>query len=189
MKCGICNNDVWSLDSTVKLCSNCNKLNRSELFSKILTSLLDIYAANTDFDVLKTKCSQLNSIIKNYPLFITPSSVYDPEEYDIDRVALHYFRNYVISEDNNTLQQCYPIKINTTNNTCMYKTIATLCRLDIDDGGKELRIRNVIDMVLHAEIYHEVDPDLHSCLKWGDTWKYFVLEQLREKPFVSFVFL
>ncbi|CAF3965991.1 unnamed protein product [Rotaria sp. Silwood2] len=111
--------------------------------------------------------------------------MFDLDEHDTDRVALHYLRNYVISEDNNILQKHHPVKIDTSNSSCLYKTIAILCRLDVEEGAKELRIRNVIDMVLNADVYHSADPDLHSCLQWGETWKYFVLEQLHEKPWMN----
>ncbi|CAF0751553.1 unnamed protein product [Rotaria sordida] len=185
MKCQICNNNTWSIDSNVTLCNTCKQLNRSDLFSKILTTLLDIYSANREFDAVKDKCIQFNTIIKNYPLFITPVCTFDVDEHDTDRIALHYLRNYVISEDNNILQKHHPVKIDTSNNNSLYKTIAILCRLDIEDGAKELRVRNVIDMILNAEVYHSVDPDLHSCLQWGETWKYFVIEQLREKQWMN----
>ncbi|UJR26028.1 hypothetical protein I4U23_007374 [Adineta vaga] len=118
--------------------------------------------------------------MKTYPLFITPFSTFDVDEHDTDRTALQYLRNYVISEDNNILQKNHPVKTELSNSSCLYNTIALLCRLDTDDGARELRVRNIIDMVLNAELYHAVDPDLHSCLQWGETWRHFVLEQLRE---------
>ncbi|CAF0797848.1 unnamed protein product [Rotaria sp. Silwood1] len=185
MKCQLCNNDTWSIDSKITLCTTCKQLNRSDLFSKILTTLLDIYSANRGFDTVKDKCIQFNTIIKSYPLFITPVCTFDLDEHDTDRVALHYLRNYVISEDNNSLQKHHPVKIDTSNNSCLYKTIAILCRLDVEDGAKELRVRNVIDMVINAELYHSADPDLHSCMQWGETWRYFVLEQLREQKWMN----
>ncbi|CAF2115570.1 unnamed protein product [Rotaria magnacalcarata] len=185
MKCELCNNDTWPTDSSSTICTTCKQLHRCDLFSKILTTLLDIYYANRGFDVVKDKCIQFNKIIKNYPLFISTFPTFDPDEHDTDRVALHYLRNYVISEDNNTLQKHHPIKIDTTNNSCIYRTIAILCRSEVEDGAKELRVRNVIDMVLNAEVYHSTDPELHSCLQWGETWKYFVLEQLRDKPLMN----
>lgn len=189
MKCQICDNDTSSTNSNTRLCTTCKQLNRSDLFSKILACLLDIYSANKGFDILKGKCAQFNTIIKNYPLFITPFCTFDLDEHDTDRTALHYLRNYVISEDNNTLQKHHPVKVDAPNSSCLYKTIAILCRLDIEDGAKELRIRNIIDMILNAEVYHSVDPDLHSCLQWGETWRYFVLEQLHEKQSVITLFL
>jgi transcription elongation factor Elf1 len=185
MKCYICNNDTLSIDKNAILCTTCKQLNRSDLFSKILTTLLDIYSTNKGFDAVKDKCIQLNTTIKNYPLFITPFSTFDLDEHDTDRNALHFLRNYVISEDNNSLQKHHPVKIDESNSSCLYKTIAILCRLDIEDGGRELRVRNVIDMVLNAEIYYSADSELHSCLQWGETWRYFVLELLNEKQSVS----
>jgi hypothetical protein len=188
MKCHICNDDTWSIDPNVTLCPTCKKLNRSDLFSKILATLLDIYSTSKGFDAVQDKCAQFNTTIKNYPLFITPFSTFDLDEHDTDRTALHYLRNYVISEDNNTLQKHHPVKIDEVNGSSLYKTIAILCRLDIEDGAKELRVRNVIDMVLNAEVYHSADPEVHSCLQWGETWRYFVLEQLHEKPSVIICF-
>jgi hypothetical protein len=187
MKCQICGNDTYSIDSNVILCTTCKQLNRSDLFSKILATLLDIHVANKGFNAVKDKCTQFNSIIKNYPLFITPFCTFDLDEHDTDRVALHYLRNYVISEDNNMLQKHQPVKIDEPNSHSLYKTIAILCRLDVEDGAMELRVRNVIDMVLNSQVYYSTDPELHSCLQWGETWTYFVLEQLREKTTVIII--
>ncbi len=189
MKCPICNNDNSSIDSNVKLCTNCKQFNRSGLFSKILSILLDIYSANKGFDAIKDKCLQVDAIIRSHPLFITTFCTFDPEEHDTDRTALHYFRNYVISEDNNTLQKHLPVKIDTSNTDGLYKTVALLCRLDIEDGARELKVRNIVDMVLNAEVYHLADPKLHSSLEWGGTWRHFVLEQLHGKPWVIFFFM
>ncbi|CAF1471563.1 unnamed protein product [Adineta steineri] len=185
MKCQLCDNNTWSIDSNTTLCPTCRQINRSDLFSKILATLLDMYSTNKEFDVIKDKCIQFNKIIKNYPLFITPFCTFDPDEHDTDRIALPYLRTYVISEDNNILQKHLPVKMDTQNGSSLYKTIAILCRLDIEDGARELRVRNVIDMIINAEVYHSADPDLHSCLQWGETWKYFVLEQLRETQSMS----
>ncbi len=129
----------------------------------------------------------MNTIINTYPLFITTFCTFDLEEHDMDRVALQYLRNYVISEDNNTLQKHVPVKIDAPN-IDLYKTIAVLCRLDIKDGARELRVRNVVDMVLNSEVYRSADPELYSCLQWGETWKYFVLENLREQQSVIIFF-
>ncbi|CAF1497726.1 unnamed protein product, partial [Adineta steineri] len=185
MKCQLCDNNTWSIDSNTTLCPTCRQINRSDLFSKILATLLDMYSTNKEFDVIKDKCIQFNKIIKNYPLFITPFCTFDPDEHDTDRIALPYLRTYVISEDNNILQKHLPVKMDTPNGSSLYKTIAILCRLDTEDGARELRVRNVIDMIINAEVYHSADPDLHSCLQWGETWKYFVLEQLRETQSMS----
>jgi hypothetical protein len=184
MTCPICNNDTDSRDSNVILCKNCKQLNRSALFSKILAILLDIYSANKGFDAVKGKCVQFDTIIKRYPLYIPSFFTFDPDEHDTDRVALHYLRNYVISEDNNTLQKHQSVKIDTPANGCLYPTIAILCGLDIEDGARELRVRNIVDMMLNAELYQSADPQLHSCMEWAETWKHFVLEQLREKQLV-----
>jgi hypothetical protein len=154
-----------------------------------LSILLDIYSANRGFDAIKDKCVQIDTIIRSHPLFITTFSTFDPEEHDTDRNALHYLRNYVKSEDNNTLQKHHPVKIDISNSDGLYEAIALLCRLDIEVGARELRVRNVVDMVLNAEVYYSADPKLHSSLQWGETWKHFVLEQLREKPLVIAFFM
>lgn len=187
MKCQVCDNDIHLINSNVKLCTTCKQLNRSELFSKILAVLTNIYIDNKEFNAVKDKCEQFDIIIKSHPLFITSFGTFDPEEHDTDRVALHYLRNYVISEDNNMVQNHVSIKIDAPNSD-LYKTIAVLCRLDIEDGARELRVRNVIDMVLNAEVYYSADPELHSCLQWGETWKYFVLEQLHDTQGVITIF-
>jgi len=180
MKCQICDNDIHLIHSNVKLCTTCKNLNRSELFSKILASLLDIYINNKEFNAVKDKCGQYDTIIKRHPIYITSFGTFDPQEHDTDRVALHYLRHYVISEDNTMIQNHVSIKIDAPNSD-IYQTIAVLCRLNIEDGARELRVRNIIDMVLNAEVYHSADPELHSCLQWGETWQNFVLGLLDEK--------
>lgn len=181
MKCHICDKDTYSTGTGAVLCTTCKQLNRSDLFSRLLQCLLDIYATNKGFDVIKDKCTQFHAVIRNYPLFITTFCTFDLDEHDTDRVALEYLRNYVISEDNNTLQKQHPVKVDEDNGSSLYKTIALLCRLDVEDGARELRVRNIIDMLLNADVYHAAEPDLHSCLQWGETWRFAVLEQLREK--------
>jgi len=188
MKCHICSNDTDSTDSNVTLCTNCKQINRPDLFSKILAILLDVHSTNKGFDAIKDKCGQFYTIIKKYPLYVQHFGAFNPDEHDTDRVAVEYLRNYVISEDINIIQKHQPVKMDVLNNRCLYQTIAMLCQLDIEDGARELRVRNVIDMVLNAEAYYSVDPELHSCLQWSETWKYFVLEQLCEKQSVSTFF-
>ena len=187
MKCQLCDSDAYAPHAHATLCTTCKQLSRSDIFSKILLTLLDIYSTQKDFDAIKDKCVQFNKVMKNYPLFITPFSTFDVDEHDTDRIALHYLRHYVISEDNNVLQKHHPVKTDASNSNYLYNTIALLCRLDTDDGARELRVRNIIDMALNAEIYHTADPDLHSCLQWGETWKHFVLEQLRENQPVCII--
>lgn len=184
MKCYVCDSETWSIDPKVILCSTCKELNHSDLFSKLLTILIDLNTGNKGFDAIKDKCEQFHTIIKRYPLFITPFCKFDVDEHDTDRTALNYLRNYVISEDNHLLQNYHPVKVPSPEHSSLYKTLALLCRLDMDSGAMELRLRNVIDMIINVQTYQAVDPELHSCLQWGDTWRYFVLDQLQDKKTV-----
>ena len=180
MRCPLCNNDAWSQQSKITLCAACKQLNRCDLFARILAFLRGMQSSNQGFEAIREKCIQFNALIEAYPLFITPVCRFDVDEHDSDRVALHYLRTYVLSEDNNTLQTYHPVKMDSSDMNSLYQTIALLCRLDLVDGAMELRIRNVIDMVINAEAYRLVDEELHSCMRWADTWRYFVLEQLYE---------
>ena len=184
MKCYVCDNETWTIDPKVILCAVCKELNHSDLFSKLLTVLIDLHTANKGFDIIKEKCEQFNAIIKRYPLFITPCCKFDVDEHDTDRNALHFLRNYVISEDNHVLQNYHPVQMPVPDHSSLYKTLALLCHLDMEHGAIELRLRNVIDMIINVQSYQAVDPELHSCLRWGETWRYFVLDQLYEKKSV-----
>ena len=120
---------------------------------------------------------------------VQPLSRFDIEAHDNDKTALQYLRTYAMLKDDRTLQKVLPVKIDVPDNSYLYRTIAFLCQLDPENGAKELRVRNVIDMVLHAEAYHSFDHKLYSLMQYTETWHHSILEQLREKQSViSFVF-
>lgn len=188
MKCYLCDNETWTSDPKILRCRTCQQLFSTDLFNQLEIILIRMQKENKDFETIKEKCIRFNAVIKYYPLYIAPWSHFDIDEHEKDKTALHFLRNYVVEEDNYLLQTSYPIKMDACDNNSIYKSLALLCRLDIENGSTELRVRNVIDMVINAEIYQAADPDLHSCLKWGDTWRYFVLEQLQDKKEVAHYF-
>ena len=189
MKCYICDGETWSIDTKLIRCRACQELASADLFKKLETILIAMHTGNKDFEAIREKCEKFDTVIKLYPLYLTPWTHFDIDEHDSDRTALKYLRNYVFEEDNHLLQTFHPVKMDPVESNSLYKALALLCRLDIENGSTELRVRNVIDMVMNVDVYQAADPELHSCLKWGDTWRYFVLEQLEDKKEVVQSFL
>jgi hypothetical protein len=160
-------------------------VNRSDTFSKMLTILQAVQATDKGFDAVKEKCQQLYPIVKEFSLVIVSHQTFDSEYFDPDREALPYLRNYVLTEDNKNLQKHLPVKINSSNGCCIYTAIALLCQLDIAAGPIELRVRNVIDLVLNIHAYYLDNPELHQCVKWPNTWQNFVWNLLTNQSSVS----
>lgn len=184
MQCNVCDINIGSMASNMTLCVQCEECNATEIFIQILTNLQEIEPNNQGYHVLKDKCGLLDLVIKKYPLSRISSCSFNPKDHHSDHTAIKYLETYVRLEDNDDLRNHLPVKMAAFRNDCLYRTFAMLCGMDVETGSKELRVRNIIDMVINAESYRSGALKSQSSLESDDTWKDFVMELIRENASV-----
>lgn len=175
--CRLCN-ETRNADLSGHRCVVCKRLVRSELFLKILEALKETSATCIAFDAMKQKCEQYHPMVQEFSLASESYKIFSNELLDIDRVAQTYLRQFVPTEDKEILGKYLPVKMNSPRCGCVYTAIAFLCKMDMEAGAIELRVRNVIDLVLNISSYQSDDEQLHECLKWQGTWENFVVNLL-----------
>jgi hypothetical protein len=182
--CQLCDQPMQKGSTGIR-CTVCREMERCEIFLKMFTILKAVRDTNKGFDAVKDKCKQLYPIVQEYSLSMVSYQTFDIEEFDKDTNALTYLRNHVCSETNTIVQKHLPVDIKPKHKYGLYAAIALLCQMDIETGANELRVRNVIDLVLNIDVYYSDNPDLHECVKWKDSWQYFVMELLSDESPVS----
>ena len=175
--CRLCN-ATRNEDLSGHRCVVCKRLDRSELFLKILEALKETSAICIAFDAVKQKCEQYHPMVQEFSLASESYQIFSNELFDIDRAAQVYLRQYVPAEDKDILGKYLPVKMNSPRRGCVYTAIALLCQLDMEAGAIELRVRNVIDLVLNVTSYQSDNEELHECLNWQETWENFVVNLL-----------
>lgn len=176
-QCQLCDNSLEE-DLRSSLCKSCSGLSRSEIFSRIHAYLQGIRAPNGKINSIDKKCQQFKSIIQKYTLHAKSFSNFDPVKHDVDRDALKYLENNVPSENNETLENHLPVKINISDGGFVYESIAFLCGLKPEDVIIELRVRTLIDVILNCQKYISIDSELHLRVQLDITWMWSILEQL-----------
>lgn len=142
------------------LCVMCSNLSRPEIFDRILLILFN--AGENSYNDLANSCKTLKSILTYYPLNYTPIKKYDHSSHQRDTVAEYYLQNQCDKKFRNGM----PIAIVGDGN-CFYNTFVKL-------GGAgsttetstitpvELRVRNIIELVLHRDDYTSKYSDLEA---------------------------
>ncbi|CAF1289986.1 unnamed protein product [Rotaria magnacalcarata] len=181
-KCALCDKQ---LDSNFRLdgrCEECWRCNQAQTFVKMLEVIRNLAVKQANFDETYQRCRQLQLVIDSYSIYITILKQFKIREYNIDKIAIPYLCDRLPKTDIKLYENYCPIELETSDqNNNLLKSIAFLCSINTVDNFIELRVRNIIDMVLNADTYIKKNLDLNELQNMKPTWLRWIVDNAREE--------
>ncbi|CAF4789080.1 unnamed protein product, partial [Rotaria socialis] len=181
-KCALCDKQ---LDSNFRLdgrCEECWRCNQAQTFVKMLEIIRNLAVKQADFDETYQRCRQLQLVIDSYSIYITILKQLKIRDHYIDKIAIPYLCDRLPKTDIKLYENYCPIELETSDqNNNLLKSIAFLCSINTVDNFIELRVRNIIDMVINADTYIKKNSDLNELQNMKPTWLRWIVDNAREE--------
>lgn len=185
--CLMCDGKVAPNATTDERCEKCAQFKQPEIFKRSLEILCNFSVKQTDFDEVDRRCRQLQCLIDRCPIYPTILKQFDLDHHDKDKVAMSYLRERLPKMDIEIYKNYFPIEIeNYGNENSLLKTIMFLCSIEGEDNYLELRVRNIVDMIINAETYIKMHPVLNDLQNTKATWQRWIIDNAREAFWVRF---
>lgn len=163
-------------------CDDCSRFNQSETFVK-MQQILKCFAIDNDddFNEAYRRCEQFASLIETYPIYLFTLKKMDLDQHTRDKIALPYLRERLLPNEIEFYKKFIPIELETDDgHNHLLQSICFLCSMNSADSIIELRVRNIVDMMLNADKYIKNDTTLKELENTTLTWRRWIINTARD---------